>query len=1244
MASADVIGGGNVEPRALEEEMRTAYLDYAMSVIVGRALPDVRDGLKPVHRRVLYAMSELGLGPTRSYAKCALIVGEVMGNYHPHGDSPIYDTLVRLAQDFSMRYELVDGQGNFGSIDDDPAAAMRYCVSGDTRVRTPAGTLRIDAIAPAAAPSSETPIDVEVLDRLGRPVRASVLFHSGEHPTLRLRTAEGFELTGTANHPVLCIVDVAGVPLLLWRLLGEIKPGERVLMQRTAAAARPLDERSRRLALLAGAFVSEGWFGAARAGFNNIDRGFFEMVLDAFDHVVGGPRYLTARTIKSGSLCYELDVQNLTRLRESPLAEMQGLSSEHKRVPDFVWADGHAFKRVFLQALFEGDGSCSLLPRRTIQISYSTRSPQLARDVQQLLLEFGVVSRLSRSARGETKLVITNRRDARLFADRVGFLGAKQAKLAQALAAIPLASRALSHDHVPHIARYIRSEGGSTWADRDWLRRHNVDRLERWEQGGTAILERVSSREVRDVIEPLVSGDYYYAKVASVEPAGVQPVYSLRVDSEDHSFLTNGFVSHNTEARLARIATEMLRDLDMDTVDFGPNYAATRQEPLVLPARFPNLLVNGSAGIAVGMATNIPPHNLAEVIAATIAFIDDPAIETEHLMRHIKGPDFPTGGIILGRDGIRDAYETGRGRVRVQARAHIEPLTHGKEAIIVTELPFMVKKGGDSGLMVKIKELVEDKKITEISDLRDESDKRGMRLVIELKRDAIPKVVLNKLYKHTSMQTTFGVNMVALVDGVPRTMNLREAIEFYVRHQREVIVRRTKHELADKEARAHILEGLLIALQNLDEIIELIRASRDREQARLQLVERFALSVQQASAILDLRLSQLTALEADAIKQEHADVTERIAELRAILGEESRVLAVIKEELGETAERFGDERRTEISASEDEIDIEDLIADRQMVITITHSGYVKSLPLDTYRQQNRGGVGVTGMDMKDGDYIEHLFVCSSHDYLLFFSNRGKVYRSKVYELPEAQRTAKGRALVNILPLAEGERINAVVSTRDFTEAPSLIFATRSGTVKKTELQAYNTPIKADGIIAIRIRDDDELLSVRPVSEADEIIMVSHAGLTVRFAASQVRAMGRDTTGVRGMNVGAGGRVIAMDVARDDADLLVVTENGYGKRTPVSQYRKTQRGAKGVKTIGLTAQKGGLAGALVVREHQELVFISVGGMVQRTTVKGISQQGRPATGVRLMNLKDDDVVSAVAPVIDTGDETGDDAAD
>ena len=826
MSSIDTISGGNIEPRGLEEEMRSAYLDYAMSVIVGRALPDVRDGLKPVHRRILFAMNELNLRPPRKHVKCATIVGEVMGKYHPHGDSPIYDTLARMAQDFSMRYPLVDGHGNFGNIDGWGAAAMRY-----------------------------------------------------------------------------------------------------------------------------------------------------------------------------------------------------------------------------------------------------------------------------------------------------------------------------------------------------------------------------------------------------------------------------------TEARLDALATEMLRDIDQETVDFAPNFDGSKQEPLVLPSRFPNLLVNGGSGIAVGMATNIPPHNLREVVAATLAYIDDPDIDVEGLMKHLKGPDFPTAGTILGREGIRDAYATGRGRIRVQAKAHIEPIGQGKEAIIVTELPFQVRKGGDGGVIEKIATLVHEKKLSEISDIRDESDRNGMRIVIELKRDAIPKVVLNKLFKHTPMQQTFGVNMVALVDNVPRTLSLREVIGYYVDHQREVIVRRTKYELRRAEERAHVLEGLLVALANLDEVIALIRGSQTPEIARTGLVERFELTVIQAQAILQLTLSRLTALEADKIKQEHADLLERIKELREILGDEGMVLALIKEELSEIAETYGDDRRTEIVHAEGEIDIEDLIADQQMVISITHSGYIKSLPLSTYRQQRRGGVGVTGMDMKEDDYIEHLFVSSTHDYLLFFTNRGKVYRLKVYELPEASRTSRGRALVNLLPLREGERVQSVLATRDFGEGKYLVFATRNGMVKKTEFRAYNTPIKADGIIAINIRDDDELIAVRRTTGHDDIIMVSRSGQAARFSESAVRSMGRDTSGVRGMNVSqSGNAVLAMDVARDDQELLVVTENGYGKRTPIPDYPVKGRGTMGVKTITLTENKGALAGALVVREHQELVFISQNGMVQRTSVRGINKYGRASQGVKVMNIRDDDQVSAVALVVESEASTAAPVAD
>jgi DNA gyrase subunit A len=1236
------LGSGRIEGRELEQEMRSSFLDYAMSVIVARALPDARDGLKPVHRRVLYAMHEAGLQPNRPRLKSARVVGDVMGYYHPHGDQAIYDTLVRMAQPFSLRYPLVDGQGNFGNIDDYPAAAMRYCVTGDTRVASPRGTYAIRDLVLGANPRSENPVDLEVLDRSGRPVRASKLFHSGAHPTLRLRTSEGYELTGTRNHPVLCLTAPVGVPMLLWKLLGEVQPGDRVALSRVPRAVEfPLDQHAWQTAFLLGAFVSEGWVGRDRAGFNNVDRAFFDGVVEAYDAVVGGKRYVSTRTIASGSELHELDVQDVTALRDSPLASLVGVSSAKKRVPEDVWLGSQTFKRTFLQALFTGDGSSSLLPRKTIQISYSTYCDELARDVQLLLLEFGVISRLCRYAKGERKVVISNRRDARLFARNVGFLGAKQAKLDRELGQIPKQSRALSCDHVPFVAEYIRSESGSRWIDRDWLRRRNIDRIERWEQGGTAILERIASDEVKAVISPLVTGDYYYATVASVEDAGVQDVYSLRVDSVDHSFLTNGFVSHNTECRLTRLATEMLRDIDMDTVDFVPNYDESRREPSVLPSRFPNLLVNGSAGIAVGMATNIPPHRLGEVVDAIVQLIDKPQANADDLMKHLKGPDFPTGAIIVGRSGVRDAYRSGRGRIVMRARAHVEELRGGKSAIIVTELPYGVKKGGDSGVIKKIADLVNDKVLSEISDVKDHSDRSGMRIQIDLKREAIPQVVLNKLFKHTQLQSTFGYNAVALVEGVPRTLSLLELVQHYLDYQREVVVRRSKYELRKALERAHVLEGYLVALDNLDEVIALIRAAEDTDAARTVLMERFELSEIQAQAILDLRLRALTGLERKRIQDEHADLQERIAELRALLGDPALVDSAVREELLEIKEIYGkpDERRTEIVAGESELELEDMIAEEDMVIAITKSGYVKRLPVTAYREQRRGGMGVMGMDLKEDDYIEHLFVASTHDYILFFTTIGKVYRLKVHELPLGSRQSKGRAIVNLLPFRQDEHVRAVIATRNFEEARYLVFATRKGMVKKTEFGAYNTPLKADGIIAIKLRNGDELVGARLAGDGDDVLMVSRMGQAVRFHGKRVRAMGRDTSGVAGMKLRSGDEVIEVDIAADDADLLVVTENGYGKRTRVAEYPAKGRGTMGVKTAQLVQGKGTLAGARIVRDGYQVMLISDGGTVIRIPVDGIRRAGRATQGVIVMRLRDGEKVSSLAPVVGAEADAG-----
>lgn len=800
---------GKIEPVELEDEMRSSFIDYAMSVIVDRALPDVRDGLKPSQRRILVAMNDLGLAPNKPHRKCAKIAGDTSGNYHPHGEAVIYPTLVRMAQDFNMRYPLVDGQGNFGSVEGDSPAAMRY-----------------------------------------------------------------------------------------------------------------------------------------------------------------------------------------------------------------------------------------------------------------------------------------------------------------------------------------------------------------------------------------------------------------------------------TEARFSRIATEMLRDIDANTVDWVPNYDETRREPTVLPSRMPNLIVNGGSGIAVGMATNMPPHNLGETVDAVVHLIDHPTASADDLMQHLKGPDFPTGGLILGTAGIKEAYRTGRGRIRVRAKAHTEQLKGNRAAIIVTELPYQVNR---ASLIEQIVDLVKSKKMPQISDLRNESDRNGMRLVIELKREAVAKVVLNNLYKHTQMQTTFGVINIALVSGVPRTLTLPEMLQAYIGFQREVIIRRTKFELDKAETRAHILEGLLVALDHLDQVITIIRKATNVDSAREALMDTFELTRPQAQAILDLRLHRLTGLERDKVKEEHRQLLARIKELRELLGDDKAISGVVRSELLEIKRLYNDDRRTQIVPDEGELAIEDLIADEQMAISITKTCYVKRLPVTTYRQQKRGGVGVAGMELKEEDEVEHFFIASTHDYVLFFTNVGKVYRVKAHELPLAGRNAKGKHLANLLPLRQDEAVRAVIRTRNFdvAEGKYLLFATRRGMVKKTLFGSYNTPLKADGIIAIDIREGDELIQVRHTSGDDDIIMVSRLGQAIRFHESETRPMGRDTSGVIGMRLRGDDEVIAMDVARDDSDLFVITENGYGKRSPMSEYPVKGRGGLGVRTVQLTDRKGYLAGVRVVRENHEIVLQSRDGVVIRMRADGISRHGRATQGVRVMNLREGDSVVAVA---------------
>ncbi|MBS3984899.1 MAG: DNA gyrase subunit A [Selenomonadales bacterium] len=683
-----------------------------------------------------------------------------------------------------------------------------------------------------------------------------------------------------------------------------------------------------------------------------------------------------------------------------------------------------------------------------------------------------------------------------------------------------------------------------------------------------------------------------------------------------------------TEARLAPLAMELLADLDKQTVDMGPNFDDSLEQPLVLPARFPNLLANGTAGIAVGMASNIPPHNLGELIDAVHALIENPNITVAELMAYVKGPDFPTGGLILGREGFTAAYETGRGSVRIRSRTRIEKMSNGKHRIVVSEVPYQVNK---AKLIECIAELVRDKKVEGITDLRDESDRDGVRVVIELKRETNPTVVLNQLYKHSQLEVSFGINMLALVGGQPRTLNLKQMLEYYLEHQQDVYTRRTKFELAKAEERAHILEGLRIALDNIDAIIALIRASRTDDEAKQGLMREFVLSEKQAQAILDMRLRRLTGLERDKVEDEYKEVIKTIARLNAILNNKKLLLAMIKKEIGTIKEEHADARRSEIVAGVNEPAAEDLIAEEDVVITLTHQGSIKRLPLDTYRNQRRGGRGVTGMGTREEDFVESLFITTTHHSLYFFTNKGRVYRLKVHEIPEASRQAKGLAVINLISLEAEEKVNAVIPIRNEADDNAYLFmATKSGMVKKTSLAEYAN-IRANGLIGISLREGDELIGVRLTDGNSDVVLGTRLGLAIRFDEQDVRPLGRATQGVKGIDLGEGDFCIAMDIVRSGVDLLAITEHGYGKRTDIGEYRQQSRGGKGIQSIKSSQRNGHVVCLRAVSTEDELMVISEQGIIIRTDVKSIPVLGRTTQGVKIIRLDEGDKVVAIARV-------------
>jgi DNA gyrase subunit A len=683
-----------------------------------------------------------------------------------------------------------------------------------------------------------------------------------------------------------------------------------------------------------------------------------------------------------------------------------------------------------------------------------------------------------------------------------------------------------------------------------------------------------------------------------------------------------------TEARMSKIAVELLRDIDKETVDFTPNYDESLKEPAVLPARFPNLLVNGSNGIAVGMATSIPPHNLGEVIDCAIATIENPEIELDEMFKYIKGPDFPTGGIIMGKEGLKKAYSTGRGKVIVRAEAEIEEMSNNRQRIVVNEIPYQVNK---ASLIEKIADLVKEKKLEGISDLRDESDRNGMRIVIELKKDANSYIILNQLYKHTQMQDTFSIIMIALVNGVPKVLNLKSIITHYINHQKDVLTRRTQYDLKKAEARAHILEGLRIALDNIDEIINILRSSKNVTEAKERMIAQFGLSEIQAEAIAEMKLKSLTGLERGKIEEEYLSLEKSIEYFKSLLADEQKLLMVIKDELLNIKKKFNDKRRTKITAASlEEFEEEDFIEEHEVAVTITHFGYVKRLPADTYKSQRRGGRGITGLQTREEDFVENLFITSTHNYILFFTNKGKMYRLKTYEIPEAGRQAKGTALVNLLQLDPDEKVNAVIHIKDFDDGKYLIFMTKHGTVKKTELKEYDTSRKT-GITAISLVENDELIGVKLTRGTTELISATRNGLSIRFPEDDVRPMGRNARGVRGIRLNPGDAVIGMDIMEEGADLLVISEKGYGKRTAVSEYRVQTRGGKGILTSRITNKTGHVVGMKIVKENDEIMLINLSGIIIRMNVNEISEMGRSTQGVKLMKVPENESVVSIAKI-------------
>ena len=1267
---------GYIKPKEITEELKDSYLDYAMSVIVGRALPDVRDGLKPVHRRILYAMWDMGLRSNAKLRKSATVVGETLGKYHPHGDMAVYDTLVRLAQDFSMRYPLIQGQGNFGSIDGDAAAAMRYCVSGDTLIVTENGLVPIKEVS-----QGEEDVKFKVLSREKTINNASKWFDSGQHPIIKITTKSGLSLRGSYNHPILIWNKdfAANQPNFRWKLLSQIKEGDVAVIDRTSDMLWPQEEVSlkrywpnhfgrrtekkilpeklnKELAFILGALISEGTVKQDEIEFCNSDKEFIYQFEKKWKNVFPDCRlhkFLRKPNSFGRKSYFTLEIHSryvVEFLRNTGLAPAK---SAQKTMPALILQSPKPVAAAFLQACFEGDGSISYSGKMT-ELSYISTSPAFIEQLHIILLRLGLFpARRFDRWRNMHKLYLRGLKNYSVFENQIGFAcSAKTEKLRKAINRI---SKDYSqNDFIPFFSDFVRTslDKNGDFKVREFAIKHNFDRYSNMEQNCSQVMLAVRpslKNNIQSIFESLISNNYLFDPIVEKETRKKETVYSLRVDSECHSFVGNGFINHNTECRLTPLAEEMLADIDKDTVNWVDNYDGTRQEPTVLPAKLPQLLLNGSLGIAVGMATSIPPHNLTELVDGLVHLIDHPKATSEDLLKFIKGPDFPTGGAIYDRSAVTQAYSTGKGPVINRGIAKVEETKKGNFYILITEIPYQVNK---AVLLEKIAELVKEKKLEGIKDIRDESSREGLRVVIELKSEAYPQKILNRLYKLTDLQKTFHLNLLALVDGLqPQVLSLKDILAQYIIHRKEVVTRRTQFDLTRAKERAHILEGIKKALDHIDAIISTIKKSGTKEEAHKNLCARFKFSDAQASAILEMKLQTLAGLERQKIEDELKEKIKLIKELEAILKDARKVLDVIQKELLAIKEKYGDERKTKVFVSPvGELKEEDLVPQEECIITLTQGGYIKRMNPKNYKAQKRGGKGMIGITTREEDTVKYLACVSTHDNLLFFTNIGRVFQTKAYEISEGSRVARGQAVVNFLQLAPGERVTALVATKELLknlkknsqpaggqalEDNFLVMATKNGIIKKTTIKDFAN-VRRSGLIAITLRKGDELRWAKTTSGQDEIILVTAGGQSIHFKEKDVRPMGRNAAGVRGILLKRNDELVSMKVIgarwknqNAKMELLVVTENGFGKKTDLKQFKVQHRGGSGIKACQVTSKTGKVVIAEILGpEEQDLIAMSDKGQTIRTPLASVSSLGRATQGVKIMKLEPGDKVASI----------------